>query len=73
MRSTTSPQQLISEKIRRMKLTIKYIIHAEDSMFATKELFIEGSRLLEILMQWCLSLSKAITLYTAAAALTYNY
>lgn len=52
----------LSEKIRRMKLAIKYVIHAEDSMLANKELFIKGSRLLELLTQWCLSLSKAIAL-----------
>ena len=60
----------ISEKIRRMKLAIKYIIHAEDSMFANKDLFIEGSRLLEILTQWCLSLSKAIALQRQQHSLT---
>ena len=52
----------LSEKIRRMKLAIKYVIYAEDSMMTNKELFIKGSRLLELLTQWCLSLSKAIAL-----------
>ena len=60
----------ISEKIRRMKLAIKYIIHAEDSMLANKELFIKGSRLLELLTQWCLSLSKAIALQRQQHSLT---
>lgn len=45
-----------------MKLAIKYVIHVEDSMLANKELFIKGSRWLELLTQWCLSLSKAIAL-----------
>lgn len=52
----------LSEKIRRMKLAIKYVIHAEDSLMMNKELFIKGNRLLELLTQWCLSLSKAIAL-----------
>jgi len=52
----------ISEKIRRMKLAIKFIIHSEDSMLTNKGLYIKGTRLLEILTQWCLSLTKAIAL-----------
>ena len=52
----------LSEKIRRMKQAIKYVIHTEDSMMTNKELFVKGSRLLELLTQWCLSLSKAIAL-----------
>ena len=52
----------ITEKIRRMKLAIKYVIHEEDSMMTDKEIFIKGSRLLELMTQWCLSLSKAIAL-----------
>ncbi|XP_065906802.1 uncharacterized protein [Dysidea avara] len=60
----------LSEKIRRMKLAIKYVIHAEDSMMTNKELFIKGSRLLELLTQWCLSLSKAIALQRQQHSLT---
>jgi len=62
----------ISEKIRRMKLAIKYIIHAEDSMLKNKELFIKGNRLLELLTQWCLSLSKAIALQRQQYSLTMS-
>ena len=60
----------ISEKIRRMKLAIKYVIHAEDSMLSNRDLFIKGSRLLELLTQWCLSLSKAIALQRQQHSLT---
>jgi len=60
----------LSEKIRRMKLAIKYVIHAEDSMMMNKELYIKGSRLLELLKQWCLSLSKAIALQRQQHSLT---
>ena len=52
----------LSEKIRRMKQAIKYVIHTEDSMMKNEEIFIKGTRLLELLTQWCLSLSKAIAL-----------
>ena len=60
----------LSEKIRRMKLAIKYVIHSEDSMMTNKELFVKGSRLLELLTQWCLSLSKAIALQRQQHSLT---
>jgi len=62
----------ISEKIRRMKLAIKFIIHAEDSTLTNKELFIKGNRLLELLTQWCLSLSKAIALQRQQYSLTMS-
>ena len=62
----------ISEKIRRIKQAIKYVIHAEDSMLANQELFIKGSRLLDILTQWCLSLSKAIALQRQQYSLTVS-
>ena len=60
----------IAEKIRRMKLAIKYVIHTEDSMLTNKELYFKGNRLLEILTQWCLSLSKAIALQRQQHSLT---
>jgi len=52
----------IAEKIRRLKLAIKYVIHAEDSMMQNQELFIRGSILIELLNQWGHSLSKPIAL-----------
>ena len=52
----------IAEKIRRMKLAIKFVIHKEDSMLTNKELYFKGNRLLDMLTQWCLSLTKAISL-----------
>lgn len=51
-----------TEKIRRLKLAIKYVIHTEDSMMKNQDLFIRGSMLLELLSQWCHSLSKAVAL-----------
>jgi len=53
-----------------MKLAIKYVIHSEDSMMTNKELFVKGSRLLELLTQWCLSLSKSIALQRQQHSLT---
>ena len=52
----------IAEKIRRLKLAIKYVIHTEDSMMKNQDLYIRGSMLLEVMSQWCHSLSKAIAL-----------
>ena len=52
----------IAEKIRRMKMAIKYVTHAEDSMITNRNLFMRGSLLLEVLSQWGHSLSKAIAL-----------
>ena len=52
----------IAEKIRRLKMGIKYLIHAEDSMMKNQDLFIRGSLLLELLSQWCYSLKKPIAL-----------
>ena len=53
---------IIAEKIRRLKMGIKYLIHAEDSMMKNQDLFIRGSLLLELLSQWCYSLKKPIAL-----------
>lgn len=52
----------IAEKIRRLKMAIKYVIHAEDSMMQNQELFIRGSILIELMNQWGHSLSKPIAL-----------
>ena len=52
----------ITEKIRRLKMAIKYVIHTEDSMMKDQDLFIRGSMLLELLSQWGHSLSKAVAL-----------
>jgi len=53
-----------------MKLAIKYVIHEEDSMMRNKEVFIRGTRLVELMTQWCLSLSKAIALQRQQHSLT---
>ena len=52
----------ITEKIRRLKMAIKYVMHTEDSLMKNQELFIRGSILLELMSQWSHSLAKAIAL-----------
>ena len=52
----------IAEKIRRLKMAIKYVIHTEDSMMQNQELFIQGSILIELMNWWGHSLSKPIAL-----------
>ena len=52
----------IAEKIRRLKMAIKYVIHTEDSVMKNQELFIRGSILIELMSQWGRSLSKPIAL-----------
>lgn len=57
---------IIAEKIRRMKMAIKYVTHAEDSMITNRNLFMHRSLLLEVLSQWVHYLSKAIALQREA-------
>ena len=52
----------IAEKIRRLKMAVKFIIHTQDATIVNQELYIRGSMLIEIMTQWCHSLSKAIAL-----------
>lgn len=52
----------IAEKIRRLKMAIKYVIHTRDSIMTNQELYIRGSILIESMSQWCHSLSRAIAL-----------
>jgi len=70
LKGVTNRLYTLSEKIRRMKLAIQYVIHSEDSMMTNKKLVVKGSRLLELLTQWCLSLSKAIALQGQQHSLT---
>ena len=52
----------IAEKIRRIKMAIKYLIHKDDYTMKNQDLYIRGNMLLELMSNWGHSLYKPIAL-----------
>ena len=52
----------IAEKIRRIKMAVKFLIHRDDCMMTNRDLYIRGNMLIEIMNHWCHSLYKPIAL-----------